>query len=69
MPDTLFTTRPCIVCDLTSVVKLDAAKVARWEAGELVQNVWPDMPATQRELLITGTHPACWDELFSDDDE
>ena len=70
MPETrLFITKACIVCDLPSEVHLDAAKVARYEAGEHVQNVWPDMPANQREMLITGTHPACWDQLFSDDHE
>ncbi len=60
----LFVTRTCIVCGLNDEIRLDAAKVARWQAGEHVQNVWPEMPAPRRELLITGTHPACWDKLF-----
>ena len=64
-----FITKPCIVCHLTSEVELDAAKVARYEAGEHVQNVWPEKSASQRELLITGTHPVCWDNMFADDDE
>jgi hypothetical protein len=24
------------------------------------------MPASDRELLITGTHPACWEKMFSE---
>ena len=70
MPETqVFVTKPCIVCEQTSWVTLDADKHARWIAGEHVQAVWPDMPAEEREMLITGTHPACWDQLFSDDHE
>ncbi len=65
----VYVTKACIQCGLASEVELDAAKVARYEAGEHVQAVWPDMPADQREMLITGTHPACWDQLFSDDEE
>jgi hypothetical protein len=26
------------------------------------------MPADQREMLITGTHSACWDRLFAEDE-
>ncbi len=64
-----FTTKPCIRCGKMTQLKLDAAKHARWIVGELVQNVWPEMPAEEREMLITGTHPACWDQIFSDDHE
>ena len=59
-----YTTRPCIVCDLPSTVELDIAKLTRWEGGEHVQNVWPERSPDERELLITGTHPACWTEIF-----
>ncbi len=70
MPDVqVFLTRPCIECGLRTEVTLDADKHARWIAGEHVQNVWPEMPAPEREMLITGTHPGCWDLIFSDDHE
>jgi hypothetical protein len=29
----------------------------------------PDMPAPQREQLMTGFHPQCWEELFGILDE
>lgn len=38
----------------------------RWEAGELIQNVMPNLTAEQREFLISGTTPAEWDRLFPD---
>ncbi len=60
----LFTTNPCLYCGKTSEVELDLEKVRRWQAGEHVQNVWPEMSADERELLITGIHPQCWDSIF-----
>ena len=61
-------TRPCQMCGKTSVVRLDEEKFNRWRQGEHIQNVWPEMSADNREVLISGTHPACWDRLFADAD-
>lgn len=36
---------------------------------EHVQDVFPLMPKEDRELMISGTHPKCWDEMFQDLDE
>jgi hypothetical protein len=54
----------CVVCGKTSTVLLDKEKFDRWQAGEHIQNVWPEMPADNREVLISGTHPECWEKLF-----
>ncbi len=51
------------------MVTLDNDKLARYKAGELVQRVWPEMSTDERELLITGTHPACWSAMFGGSDE
>ena len=64
-----YETLPCCVCKLTSMVDVDSAKLARWRAGEHVQDVWPEMSADDRELLITGIHPNCWDWIFAEDEE
>ena len=64
-----YQTKPCIRCGESSTMMLDVEKIKRWVDGEYVQDVWPEMSIDNRELLITGTHPACWDEMFSDDDE
>lgn len=69
MTTMVYDTPPCCVCGRASSLTVDAAKVARWRSGEHVQDVWPELPADERELLIAGTHPKCWDELFAEDDE
>lgn len=54
----------CIVCGESSIVEIDKEKFDRWQAGENVQDVFPEISADQREMLITGTHPACWEKAF-----
>lgn len=34
-----------------------------------VQDIFPELPAATRELLISGTCMSCWDRLFPEDDE
>lgn len=62
-------TKPCLVCDKYEVWSLDRQAVTRWREGENIQSAFPDMSAGEREVLITGTHPACWDKLFAGEGE
>jgi hypothetical protein len=62
-------TNPCVMCGNRSYVEVDAADFERWQAGEHVQNVWPKATPGWREVLITGTHPECWDKMFADEEE
>ncbi len=61
-----YQTKPCPYCHHTSNIQLDEDKLQAWRQGEHVQNVWPEKSADNRELLITGTHPKCWDEMFGE---
>jgi len=38
-------------------------------AGLHIQEALPDWAPSKRELLITGIHPSCWDEMFADPDD
>jgi hypothetical protein len=51
-----------VFCGKEHVAHLDPEKVRRWQAGEKIQNVWPEMSADDRETLISGTCPDCWNE-------
>ena len=62
-------TKTCRVCGEYEVWSLDRAALERWQAGEYIQNAFPEMSMEDREILITGTHPACWDKLFPKEDE
>ena len=44
-------------------------QIARWEGGELIQNVMPHLNQDEREFLISGAMPGDFERLFPDDDE
>lgn len=58
-------TAPCPHCQERSSLIVHAEDLNRWELGTSAQEVWPHWSAEQRELLITGMHAACWDEVFA----
>ena len=62
-------TKPCLVCEKYEVWSLDREAVTRWREGETIQSAFPDMSAGDREILISGTHAACWDKLFPGEEE
>lgn len=62
-------TPPCIRCGRRSVVTVDAHGLALWRSGAHIQAVWPDKSDAERELLVTGIHEACWNELFPPEED
>ena len=61
---TSFVTPNCECCGKSSVVLLPRIRFERWQSGQLVQDVFPDLSADLRELLLYGTHPACWVVMY-----
>ena len=57
-------TNLCTMCNHHATVVVDIVGYARWRQGELIQIALPETSPEEREILITGTHPECWDELF-----
>lgn len=55
----------CPFCGKEGQMMVDAEKHHRWKAGELVQNVWPEMTPDEREQLITGICGKCWDTTMA----
>ena len=43
-------------------------EVRRWQGGELIQNVWPQLSPGDREFLMTGITDDEWDDLFKDEE-
>ncbi len=56
----------CVTCEKPKqlTVTTEQARELASSARRNIQFVLPDMPRAQRELLITGTCGACWNELF-----
>lgn len=62
----MYVTPNCPVCKESSVVPVKADALEAWNNGMYVQDAFPDFDAGKRELLMTGTHPECWDSLFAE---
>ena len=62
-------TKTCTVCGEYEVWSLDRKAVESWQAGEYIEIAFPEMSLEDREVLITGTHPACWDKLFPEEED
>jgi hypothetical protein len=63
-------TATCMLCGRPAAVdQLDPARLARWQDGEFVQDVFPDLSASEREVLVSGSHAECFEAAFPEDDE
>lgn len=62
-------TQPCVLCGKSSTLEVTEDERDRYINGEKVQDVFPHWTPEQRELLISGSHPECWDAMFPEEDE
>jgi hypothetical protein len=68
-PETIeVTCPPCFLCQKRGTVRVIESQFRAWQAGELIQRAMPEMTADNREMLITGTHPDCWDAMMGEED-
>lgn len=61
---------PCPFCGKVSTIKLDIEKtklfdkgMEAYQNGALMQNAFPFLSADERELLISGMCPKCWESM------
>lgn len=54
----------CPSCTKETELIVDMKAYIRWEKGQLVQNAFPSMNSTQREVLVSGLCPTCQNEFF-----
>jgi len=59
----------CPFCGRGNEVEVNESDYWDWQDGELVQNAFPYLSADEREMLISGICPTCWDKMFGSDEE
>ena len=59
----------CLHCGNGSQTRVDWLAYALWQGGDLIQHAFPHLNASQREMMMSGTHPYCWIEMMGADDE
>lgn len=62
---TSFTTT-CQGCNDLLYVVANAEDFEKWEGGMMVQDAFPYLSASDREILISRTCEKCWDEMWKD---
>ena len=60
--------RTCPFCKKEQRKEYPIEGYARFMQGAHVQDCFPDMTPDDREFLITGICPTCWDLTFGGDD-
>jgi hypothetical protein len=65
----------CMWCGQPSILEVPddvadkaAAYLLNRRGFGMIQDEFPTLNAGQREQLMTGTHPACFDDMFVDDE-
>ena len=56
--------RFCPVCKKRQSVMVNIKDYIRWERGELTQRCFPYLSAEEREIIISGVCPDCWENMF-----
>ena len=59
----------CRMCGKQYNLKAEKEDIQKWMNGMNIQDALPYMPEEQRELLISGTCPECWDKLFGGEEQ
>jgi hypothetical protein len=58
----------CVFCGGANVVEFNVADYNAWKAGAYIQDALGYLSADDRELLMSGICPTCWNDTFSDDE-
>ena len=54
----------CPICGKENEIEVNMEDYFDWQNGKLVQNAFPYLSADEREMLISGICPKCWDKMF-----
>jgi len=59
----------CPLCGSEKVIIVRHVDYIDWMGGAHTQDAFPYVPAEEREMLISGICPDCYDRMFADSDE
>jgi hypothetical protein len=66
MPKTITIERGCMLCGKPSSVTVDDEGYQKYRKGAFVQDAFPHLSADEREIIISGSHPGCFNEAFDE---
>ena len=69
MANTIYLDTTCPFCGETRSIMVYEDDYAAWQQGALTQVAFPYLCAEDRESLISGICPHCWDKMFGEKSE
>jgi len=60
-------TRNCTSCNKPVSIEIKPSSLLFWRQGALIQDAFPYLNSSERELLLSGICPSCWDKMFKED--
>lgn len=61
--------RTCPLCGQPSEVDVPAQGLWDYEHGAFVQKAFPGLSAAEREMVMNGSHEACFNAAFAEPDD
>ena len=61
----------CIECGKGGTILVQMSDYLLWQSKNrpLIQNCFPALSREQREQILTGIHPECWEKMFPPEEE
>lgn len=63
-----YVTPECPACGQASRIEVDPVAIQAWMHGMHIQEAFPYLNASKRELIKSGFHAACWNAVFGEDE-
>jgi hypothetical protein len=61
--ETMRIAKTCPMCSQPSEIEVSVVEFEAYQRGTLVQDAFPTLTASEREVVKTGIHADCWDSL------
>ena len=55
----------CPFCGAVHMIEVNLVDYWDWKDGKLAQDAFPYLTPDEREMLISGICPECWDSMFA----
>lgn len=60
----------CLLCNKSSQLEItDEEYTALVQEKLHIQRAMPNRDASFREMIMTGTHPECWEKIFEESED
>ncbi len=62
-------TKICPFCEKQTTIIVDGNQYIKYQQGEMVQDTFPNLPASKREIIMTGICFKCQKKVFAEPKE